>query len=59
MNRTLTLDFSESHFDTLEDMVLYWERHIDSVREDERLLNLLIDDLKSLNFEERYVTVHC
>lgn len=59
MERTLVLDFSKSAFDNLEDMVLYWERHIDKVFEDERLLSLLIDDLKSLEFEDKYITVHC
>lgn len=30
----------------------------DKVFEDERLLSLLIDDLKSLEFDEKYITVH-
>lgn len=49
------LDFNESAFDNLTDMVLYWQRHINEVKTDERLLNLLLDDLKALNYKEVYI----
>lgn len=42
------LTINSEDFNNVEDLLMYWDRHIEKVKEDERLLNLFIDDFNNL-----------